>query len=147
MSAAAATNRVTAPVHSHSNQYSGITANSSIPVGAMEQWRLEAIHEVIAFGKLPQDWDSHGSEAPAQGVRQTAIDLLLKVPGELFSAPRIVPVSGGGYHLEWTVGQRELEISVEPDCRIETLRVDDGMPIEDGQDLDFSALFNWLASR
>ncbi len=147
MSTAAATNRVSSPVHSHSLQQSGITANASIPVGGMEQWRLEAIQKVIRFGGLEPNWDSHGSEAPTRAVRQTTINLLLSVPGECFPAPLIVPVSGGGYHFEWAVGDRELEISIEPDCQIDALRVEHGMPIEDGPYRDLTALFDWLASR
>ena len=147
MSGATATNRVTPPVHSHSLQHSGITANASIPVGGMEQWRREAIQKVIGFGKLAPNWDSHGSDAPARAVRETAIDLLLSVPGELLPSPLIVPVSGGGYHFEWCVGERELEISIEPDCHIDALRVEHGMPIEDIPNGDFAALFDWLAGR
>ncbi len=113
----------------------------------MEPWRREAIQKVIAFGELAQNWDSHGSQAPSWAVRQKAVDLLLSVPGEIFPAPRIVPVSGGGYHFEWSVGHRELEISIEPDCRIEALQVENGMPIEGGPFKDLPALFDWLASR
>ena len=113
----------------------------------MEQWRSEAIQKVIGFSTLAPNWDSHGSQAPALGVRQTAIDFLLRVPGELFPAPRVVPVSAGGYHFEWSVGDRELEISIEPDCRIEALRVEHGVPIEVGPHMDLSALFGWLASQ
>ena len=147
MSTAAATNRVTPPVHSHSLQQPGITVNASIPVGGMEQWRREAIQKVIGFSRLAQNWDSNGSDAPSRAVRQTAIDLLLRVPGELFPSPLIVPVSGGGYHFEWCVGNRELEISIEPDCHIDALRVEHGMPIEDVPYGDFVALFNWLAGH
>src|SRR3989304_6404854 len=118
MSTAAATNRVTPPVHSHSLQQSGITANASIPVGGMEQWRLEAIQKVIGFGSLAPNWDSYGSEAPTRAVKQTAINLLLSVPGQLFPAPLIVPVSGGGYHFAWSVGDRELARPIESDGQL-----------------------------
>ena len=150
MSTAAATNRVTPPVHSHSLQHSGNTTNASIPVGGMEQWRREAIQKVLGFSSLAPNWDSHGSEAPTRAVRTTAIDLLLSVPGELFPAPHIVPVSGGGYHFEWSAGHRELEISIEPNCHIDALRVENGVPIEPVEDdpfNDFPALFDWLASH
>jgi len=147
MSSAAATNRVTFPAHSHSRYLPGITVNDSIPVvGGMEQWRSEAIQKVIGFSRLEPNWDSHGSQAPSLAVRQTAIDLLMRVPGELLPAPRIVPSSGGGCHFEWSVGHRELEVSIEPDCRIEALRVENGLPIEDGSQMDLTALFVWLAS-
>lgn len=147
MSAAAATNRVTPTAHSHSPQHSGIAVNGAIAVGGMEAWRREAIQKVIRFSTLAPNWDSHGSQAPTLAVRQTAINLLLGIPDELFPTPRIVPSSGGGYHFEWSVGHRELEISIEPDCRIEVLRVEHGVPIEDGSHMDLSALFGWLAQR
>ncbi len=147
MSAAAATNRVRLPAQSHSLHRAGITVNGAIPVGAMEPWRREAIQKVIGFGTLAQNWDGRGSEGPTRAVKQTAVDLLLNVPGELLPAPRIVPVSGGGVHFEWSIGDRELEISIEPDCRIEALRVEHGMPNEDDPSKDLSTLFGWLASR
>lgn len=147
MNGAAATNTVTRPTHSHSPQYSGISANVSIQVGGMEPWRMEAIQKVIRLGALPSNWDSHGSRAPSRAVRQTAYELLRSIPVELLPTPRVVPVSGGGYHFEWSIGDRELEISVDADCRVEKLRVEHGMPIEDEPPLDLATLFGWLASR
>lgn len=146
MSTAAATNRVTAPVHSHSHQQGGITVNTSIPVGGLEPWRREAIQKVIGFAELASNWDAQGSEAPVRAVIQTAIDFLIHVPGRFLSAPLVVPVSGGGYHFSWSVGDRELEISIESDCRIDALQVENGMPIEDGPDRYSAALFDWLTA-
>lgn len=142
---AAATNVVQPAPLSHVRTHGGIAVNASIPVGGVEPWRTEAIQKVIGFGGLPGDWDARGSGAPALGVRQTAIDLLMRVPS--VGAPRIVPVSGGGYHFEWSVGNRELEISIEPNCRVEALRVENGMPLEENPPMDMSALFDWLATR
>ena len=145
MSAAAATNKVRPTAHSHLPQYPGIGANSSIPIGRMEAWRREAIQKAIRVGGLAQNWDSRGSSAPGIGVRQTAIDFLSSVPAA--NAPRMVPVSGGGFHFEWSAGDRELEFSIEPDSRIEVLRVVRGIPIEDDPSMSLSALFAWLISR
>lgn len=147
MSAAATTNRVTLPAQSYSVQQPGITVNAAIPVGGMELWKREAIQKVIAFGNLRPNWDSRGSQAPNRWVRAAAIDVLLGVPDDSLPAPRIVPTSGGGLHFEWSTGDRELEISVEPDCRIEALRVEHGMPIEDDSVSGLLAFFGWLASR
>jgi hypothetical protein len=148
MNSASATNKVTLPAHSHSRFLAGSTVNDAIPVvGGMEQWRSEAIQKVIGFGKLAPNWDSHGSQAPSLAVRQTAIELLMKVPSSWpLPTPRIVPSSGGGYHVEWSHGNRDLEISIEPDCQVEALRVENGVPIEDGAQMDLTALFHWLAS-
>jgi hypothetical protein len=148
MRAAAATNRVTLPAQSLSQQHAGITVNDAIPVAGVEAWKREAIQKVIGFVGLAPNWDSYGSQAPSLAVRQTAIELLLSIPGgEWLPVPRIVPVSGGGFHFEWSVGEREVEISVEPNCRIEALRVEHGMPIEDDSSNDLPALFGWLSSR
>lgn len=145
MSAAAATNRVRPTAYSLLPQYSGVSTNANIPIARMETWRREAIQKAIRFGGLAQNWDGRGSSAPGIGVRQTAIEFLSSVPA--VSAPRMVPVSGGGFHFEWSAGDRELEISLEPDSRIEVLRVERGMPIEDDPSMSLSALFGWLTSR
>lgn len=142
MTAATATNRFTAPAHSP--QHGGIAVNPAIPVGSMELWRREAIKKVIQLGGLAQNWDSYGSGAPTWGVRRAAIDLLLSVPSEV--APAIVPVSGGGLHFEWSLGNKELEISIDADSRIETLKVENGIPLDDNVSQELSALFGWLAS-
>lgn len=147
MRAAAATNKVSLPAQSHSQQDVGITVNDAIPVGGMEPWRSEAIKKVIEFDALAQNWDGYGSQAPNLAVKQTAIDLLLKVPGDYDPSPRIVPISGGGLHFEWAVGDRELEISIEPSSSVEALKVEHGMPVEDGESHSLSALFGWLTSR
>lgn len=121
--------------------------NSAIPVGGVEAWRLDAIRKVCGFGDLRANWDAHNSGAPSRGVRKCAVELLLSVPGTNWPAPRVVPVSGGGLHLEWLVGSRELELYIEPDCRIELLRVENGMPIEEDSPEDVSSFFEWLAAR
>ena len=145
MSSAAATNIVQPAAHSRALVYGGISVNADIPVGSVELWRTEAIQKVIAFGKLPHNWDVRGSAAPGLGVRQAAIELLMRVPS--VGAPRIVPTSAGGCHFEWSVGERELEISLEPNCRLEVLQVEHGMPLEEDPNLDLSALFGWLISE
>lgn len=145
MSAAAATNMVQPTPHSHALVYGGISVNEDIPVGSVEPWRTEAIQKVIRFGSLPANWDAHGSSAPGLGIRQAAIEFLMRVPS--VGAPRIVPSSGGGYHFEWSIGERELEISLEPSCRLEVLQVEHGMPKEENPALDLAALFGWLISK
>ena len=145
MSAQAATNKVQPTTYSHPIQRAGISVNGAIPVGSVEPWRTEAIQKVIGFGDLPVNWDARGSSAPGMGVRQTAIEFLMRVPS--VGAPLIVPVSGGGYHFEWSVGDRELEISIEPNCRLEALRVENGMPVEENPAMELAALFGWLISR
>src|SRR6266446_2588829 len=108
MKADAATNSVSPAEYAHLPRTSGISVNPDIPVGGMEPWKRDAIQKVISYARLQPNWDSHGSRAPSLAVRQTAYELLRKVPSLSLPVPRVVPVSGGGYHFEWAVGQREL---------------------------------------
>ncbi len=141
----AATNKSTPTPHSHVRVYGGVAVNGDIPLGGIEPWRTAAIQKVIKFGALPPNWDAHGSAAPGLGARQTAIDFLMRVPS--IGAPRIVPTSGGGYHFEWSVANRELEVSIDRDRTFEALRVENGVPIEDDAPAALPALFAWLVSK
>jgi len=147
MSTAAITNRVSLPAHSHARVYGGITSNPDVPIAGMEQWRRDAVAKVIGLAGLAANWDGHGSNAPSRAARQRALELLFSVPGNVSTTPAIVPVSGGGYHFEWSVGNRELEISIDANSHVETLCVENGMPIDDEAPQDWPALFGWLASQ
>ena len=145
-SAAAATNTVTRPAQSQSSRDSRITVNLAIPVGGMDRSLREAIQKIASFGNLAANWDGQGSNAPSWGVRQAAIDFLLTIPGT-YPTPRVVPVSGGGFNFEWTIGNRELEVCIEPNGSLEVLRVENGMPLEYDSSDDLPAVFGWLASQ
>lgn len=129
---------------SYARVHGGSTVNADIPVGTIEPWRTEAIQKIISLGNLPHNWDARGSTAPRRAVREMAIDFLMKVPN--VGAPRIVPISGGGYHFEWSIGDRELEISLDEDCRFEALLVENGVPLDDGAVMNLPTLFGWLIS-
>jgi hypothetical protein len=123
----------------------GYSVNDDIPVGGVDPWKLETFHAIAAFAQLPGNWDGQGSSAPRMGVRHVAIELIRTIPsGVVDAAPRVVPVSGGGFHFEWARGSRELEGSVEQDGTIETLRVEDGLPLEDQKPMDLRASLAWL---
>jgi len=145
MTTAIATNKVRPTANSHVRTYGGVTVNGDIPLGSIEPWRTAAIQKVVQFGSMHAGWDGKGSNAPSMAVRQTAIEFLMQVPS--IGAPRIVPTSGGGYHFEWSVGERELEVSINADCTFEALRVHNGMPLEDESPAGLPALFGWLLSK
>lgn len=142
---ATATNTVDRSQRSYSTEHAGITVNRDIPTASVQPWKREALRKVIGFEKLAPNWDGWNSEAPNRATRQTAISLLLNVPGD-YETVRVVPVSGGGYQFEWSVGDRELEISIDGNA-IEALRVENGVPLEDEEPYDLPALFNWISSR
>lgn len=142
----AATNKVERSGRSHSSQNSGVTVNHDIQVGGMDYWRREAIQKVIGFTNLAPNWDGEGSRGPSLAVRQTAMDLLLQVPGD-YQVVRVVPISGGGYQFEWSVGDRDVEISIDGNSKIEALRVEDGVPVEDNETYSLREIFDWIYSR
>jgi hypothetical protein len=125
----------------------GYSVNGDIPVAGVDPWKRETFHEIAELALLPRNWDGQGSHAPRMNVKDAAIELIRTIPSGVVSvAPRVVPVSGGGFHFEWSSANRELEVSVEQDGRIETLRVENGMPLEDERQLDLRALFVWLTA-
>jgi hypothetical protein len=145
-STAVATNKVHPTAHAHVRTHGAVTVNGDIPLAAgIEPWRMTAIQKVIGFGGLAPNWDGRGSKAPSLGVRQIAIDFLLRVPS--LGTPRVVPTSGGGYHFEWSVGQRELEVSIDAAGAFEALRVENGVPLEDEPRAALPALLAWLISK
>lgn len=141
---AAATNSFEIPEQTYTQPAGGIGVNQSVPVAGIEPWRLEAMKKVIGFASLPDNWDARNSCAPNLGVIQTAIELLQKIPGYEYPTPRVVPISGGGLHFEWTVATRELELSIDPNGRMEILKVEDGMPTDEGASFELGDYFTWL---
>lgn len=126
-----------------------VAGNTTIRVGRMNQWQREAVAKVLKFAySLRQNWDSYGSAPIRTWVVDAAIELIREVPFDNLSAPRVVPVSGGGIQFEWSKGNRDLEIEVRPDRSIEGLKVLSGMPVDEGQELtsstDIEQLFSWL---
>ena len=59
------------------------------------------------IAKLPQNWDSYGSPPLTPIAVETVIDLLLKIDDRNLPFVRVVPVSGGGVQLEWSVSDRD----------------------------------------
>jgi hypothetical protein len=125
----------------------GYSVNEDIPVAGVDPWKRATFHKIAEMARLPRNWDGQGSQAPQMVVKDAAIELIRTIPsGVVDVAPRVVPVSGGGYHFEWSHGERELEVSVERNGKIETLRVENGMPLDDESQMDLRALFAWLTA-
>jgi hypothetical protein len=127
-----------------SPQWSGV-----VLVSELSQWQIEAIRKLFQLLALPRDWDSYGSPSPSEVAVTAAVRLILGIDLDYFVSPRVVPVSGGGVQLEWSVGSREVEIEINDECAAEYLKSHRGKPIEEGQIslADFPrirALLTWL---
>lgn len=133
------------------------TDSDIIPKPSSE-WQETAIKCVLKVLNLPLNWDSYGSPPPTKKAMGSAIKLLQSIDLENFQVPNVVPVSGGGIQIEWTIEDRELELEFLPDGSIEFLKCENGEPFEEGKiESPFYAeinlrhrmlfLINWLSSK
>ncbi len=96
-----------------------------VPVDALARpWMGHSLQRIRDLAAMPDDWDTYGSPR----IRAEAVDATIQLLWALAPfdppLPHIVPISGGGLQLEWSVGQRELEIGVAPEGTIDYLKDD-----------------------
>ena len=127
------------------------TAQWSKDFPVESHWQIQVLKAVCQLANLRYDWDSYGSP-PISSVGLTASTrLIAMINPEDLPVPQVFPVPSGGIQLEWTVGQRELEIEILPDGMIEYLKVEHGQPIEEAQVrlgayAQVSSILSWLMS-
>ncbi|HLY59996.1 MAG TPA: hypothetical protein VKV95_04450 [Terriglobia bacterium] len=112
----------------------------------------ESLRTISTLAKLPANWDSYGSPAVQTPAVQRAVEVLAACQALCPTAPRIVPVAGGGLQIEWDVKSRELEIEVLPNGSIEVLMVEGEMMIETPLPAErvypiIPMLLNWLSAE
>jgi hypothetical protein len=111
-----------------SPQWSGVVLMSEL-----SQWQIETIRKLFQLLALPIDWDSYGSPPPSEVAVTAAARLILSIELDYFVSPRIVPVSGGGVQLEWSLGSREVEIEIGDEGSAEYLKSIHAKPVEESQ--------------
>jgi hypothetical protein len=93
-----------------------------VPLSYATSALLVSLRRIGELMRLPDDWDTYGSPRIQQPAAQKAVQVLSAAAAlEHLPTPQIVPVSGGGLQIEWTSGNRELEIEILPDSSIEYL--------------------------
>jgi len=127
-----------------SPQWSGVVLLSDL-----SRWQIEAVRKLFQLLTLPRDWDSYGGPPPSEVAVTAGVRLILGVDLDYFVSPRIVPVSGGGVQLEWSLGSREVEIEIDDDGSAEYLKSSYGKPIEEaplslGDVTQIRSLLTWL---
>lgn len=106
-------------------------ANSSPPLGSLEQWQIDAIKRIISLTMLPNGWDGHGGPPPTEKVAGWAIQLIATTELYSLTPPEFSPESGGALQITWWSGfQRELEFHILNSGIIEVLRVDGNQMLE-----------------
>lgn len=123
--------------------------NSAVPTETLSEWQIHGIKRLKKVLSLPENWDSYGSPPPTAAAANTAMEILTRTTIEYFTAPRVVPISGGGLQLEWEIGSRGLELEILDDGSVEYLTTESGEPFQEAplrlMD-DVSPLFLWLLS-
>jgi hypothetical protein len=96
-------------------------------------WSRAAQKKLEELSKLPENWNSYGS----QPIQPDAIEVTAKLLSDLVKLkmpePQIFPVSGGGIQLEWENSKCELEIEILPNKSVEYLIVDEDGMMHEGQ--------------
>jgi hypothetical protein len=127
-----------------SPQWSGV-----VLLRDLSRWQIEAVRKLFQLLALPRDWDSYGSPPPSEVAITAGVRLILGIDLDNFVSPRVVPVSGGGVQLEWSLGTSEVEIEIDNEGSAEYLKSSKGKPIEEGPislgDLtEMRSLLTWL---
>jgi len=118
------------------------------PLFALNPWLEPSLHRIRELAAMPTNWDTYGSPSIQPEAVDAAIHLLQKVANLSPAMPHIVPVSGGGLQLEWSIGRRELEIGVTPAGALDYLTDDDdnmdggALTLTDTSSL--AEIFTWL---
>jgi hypothetical protein len=111
---------------------SGKLSTPVIPKIELEPWQITTIEAIAGLARLPEDWDSYGSQKIRKIALATAFRIVLEIDVEDLAAPYVYPVPGGGIQLEWCILDRELEIEVIPDGSIQFLAVLENGEEEEG---------------
>jgi hypothetical protein len=126
----------------------GAVGERVIPVSNLSAWQVALLRALAPLGALHANWDSYGSPAIDDSVIDGAVALIRNVGLENVSAPRVIPISGGGVQFEWEKGRRGLEVEIHPDKTVAVLIADgDAMfefPRMRLQDLSLEKLLLWL---
>jgi len=74
----------------------------------------ESVQELVAASTVAAGWLDDGGLATDPEVLQRTTSLLDAIVLQGVPAPRVFPVPDGGMQAEWTLGDREVSVTVEP---------------------------------
>lgn len=114
-------------------------------------WLKEAYDRLSELEKLDENWDRQGSRRAAGEAVLCVRVLLSNHDMEDIPRPHICALPDGGIGLHWRIGDRDLEIEVEPDASVHYLKtsvasgsMDDG---DASSPLGVQDVLDWLIGR
>ncbi|WP_316216590.1 hypothetical protein [Bradyrhizobium sp. SZCCHNR3003] len=118
------------------------------------KWQMEIQDQLLECAKLPEDWDSYGSQPSGWDAGLFALSLLNDFMRPRTPIPQVVPSSAGGIQLEWHQKGVDLELHITGPYQCEVWfkdhRAPDQLPVSLELTDDYSALrrpFELLTNR
>jgi hypothetical protein len=128
----------------------GNLRNEFFALDLLEDWQVATLRSIAALRGLPQNWNSYGSAPVSDDTVGTALRFIAgsDFPPQL-SAPRVMPIGGGGIQLAWDYAGREVEVVIDAEsgCELLLAQGDDtvaevaGVPLHQ---LPVSAALRWM---
>jgi hypothetical protein len=119
-----------------STQSSSVTVS---PVQGESIWLTAARSLVEELRNLPSNWDGYGSGPIREVAFESGLSVLRKLEPLGIPLPTVVPVTGGGFALEFQASRKRLDLEILPDGNVEYLAVDKVPGLTEG-DLDEGAI-------
>ena len=76
-------------------------------------WAGAVQADIRALRDLEPNWDGYGAPAIDPAVIAAAEAFVARLPGNVGSRPRVVPMANGTLQLEWHAGAKSLELEFE----------------------------------
>jgi len=103
-------------------------------VSGQAPWVPSILDKMSSLADLPEGWDGCGSRAIQPLSIETMLRVLRVIDSEAGPAPHMSPISGGALQIEWSHGDRDLEIATRSDGSLQYVKTQDGAEdeMEDG---------------
>lgn len=100
----------------------GELRNDAFALDTLKNWQLITLRSIAALRGLPKNWNSYGSAPVSDDTVDTALRFIayFDFPPQL-SAPRVMPIGGGGIQLAWDYAGRDVEVVIDSESGCELL--------------------------
>ena len=129
---------------SNRRQWSGVKSLQS------PAWLKETYDRISALKTLKENWDSYGGLPVAEGAISMTRVVLSNLDIEDMPKPHVAPLPDGGIGLHWRLANRDLEIEVESNGAIHSLRTNVGGDSTSGDARtlkDVQDVLDWVLGR
>jgi hypothetical protein len=88
------------------------------------QWRNEALGQMSKFNHIEIKTDAWSPKRPSPSVWECAKNLILDFPDDFLPTPFVMATIDGGIELEWHADERELDIGILSNGKMEYLKLE-----------------------